>query len=110
MRILIARDSAKCLCNNGVDSFIDGVIHVMCVQAMQTEGKYINIKAVMDLWTLQMGYPVVTISKNDSTERTVTVTQEHFIYDADIRTREPNLLNKRYTPATPLVDVRCGHV
>ncbi|XP_067110844.1 LOW QUALITY PROTEIN: thyrotropin-releasing hormone-degrading ectoenzyme-like [Osmerus mordax] len=71
-------------------------------EAMKTEGKYINIKEVMDRWTLQMGYPVVTISKNDSTERTVTVTQEHFIYDADIRIRDPDLLNKSFLWQIPL--------
>ncbi|KAK1169229.1 thyrotropin-releasing hormone-degrading ectoenzyme-like [Acipenser oxyrinchus oxyrinchus] len=50
-------------------------------EAMQKEGRDINIKEVMDLWTLQMGYPVVTITKNDSVDNTVTISQEHFIFD-----------------------------
>ncbi|XP_041114143.1 thyrotropin-releasing hormone-degrading ectoenzyme-like [Polyodon spathula] len=50
-------------------------------EAMQKEGRDINIKEVMDLWTLQMGYPVVTIMKNDSVDNSVTISQEHFISD-----------------------------
>ncbi|KAK6488310.1 thyrotropin-releasing hormone-degrading ectoenzyme-like [Huso huso] len=50
-------------------------------EAMQKEGRDINIKEVMDLWTLQMGYPVVTITKNDSVDNSVTISQEHFIFD-----------------------------
>ncbi|XP_053505705.1 thyrotropin-releasing hormone-degrading ectoenzyme-like [Ictalurus furcatus] len=54
-------------------------------QALQREGKVINIKEVMDGWTVQMGYPVVTVSKNESPENTVTISQEHFLYDTDAR-------------------------
>ncbi|MGH0181405.1 UNVERIFIED_CONTAM: hypothetical protein FKN15_007009 [Acipenser sinensis] len=49
--------------------------------AMQKGGRDINIKEVMDLWTLQMGYPVVTITKNDSVDNSLTISQEHFIFD-----------------------------
>lgn len=62
---------------------------------MQREGKDINIKEVMDRWTLQMGYPVVIISKNDSLDNTVTITQEHFVYDIEAKLRDPDLFNKR---------------
>lgn len=70
--------------------------------AMQKEGKDINIKEVMDGWTLQMGYPVVTISKNDSMDHMVTITQEHFIYDASARIRDPQLFNKSFRWQIPL--------
>lgn len=64
-------------------------------QAMQQEGKDINITQVMDRWTLQMGYPVVTISKNDSLDNSVTISQEHFVYDMDAKIQNPELFNKR---------------
>ncbi|MCI4388720.1 hypothetical protein PGIGA_G00089200 [Pangasianodon gigas] len=67
-------------------------------QAMQREGKDISIKEVMDGWTLQMGYPVVTISKHESLENTVTISQEHFLYDTDAKIHHHQLYNKRYRP------------
>lgn len=70
---------------------------VLCVQAMQSEGMDINIKEVMDGWTLQMGYPVVTISKNESLDHIVTINQEHFIYDMEAKTRNPDFFNNRYS-------------
>uniref|UniRef100_A0AAR2LVX5 Aminopeptidase n=1 Tax=Pygocentrus nattereri TaxID=42514 RepID=A0AAR2LVX5_PYGNA len=71
-------------------------------EAMQREGKDINIKEVMDRWTLQMGYPVVTISKNDSLDNTVAITQEHFVYDIDAKLRDPDLFNKSFQWQIPL--------
>ncbi|XP_077450231.1 thyrotropin-releasing hormone-degrading ectoenzyme-like isoform X1 [Stigmatopora argus] len=52
-------------------------------EAMRSEGRHIDIGAVMDGWTLQMGYPVITISKNQS--RSITVSQEHFLYGREGR-------------------------
>lgn len=69
----------------------------VCVQAMQSEGKDINIKEVMDGWTLQMGYPVVTISKNESLDNTVIINQEHFLYDMEAKMHNPDFLNNRYS-------------
>ncbi|XP_077355556.1 thyrotropin-releasing hormone-degrading ectoenzyme-like isoform X1 [Festucalex cinctus] len=57
-------------------------------EAMRSEGRDIDIGAVMDGWTLQMGYPVVTISKNQSEQLSthdITVSQEHFLYGQDGR-------------------------
>ncbi|TTZ20721.1 Thyrotropin-releasing hormone-degrading ectoenzyme [Bagarius yarrelli] len=62
-------------------------------EAMQSEGKDINIKQVMDVWTLQMGYPVVTISKNERLANLVTINQEHFIYDMEAKSRSPDIFN-----------------
>ncbi|PNI59563.1 TRHDE isoform 5, partial [Pan troglodytes] len=33
-------------------------------EALKRNGKYVNIQEVMDQWTLQMGYPVITILGN----------------------------------------------
>uniref|UniRef100_A0A9J7XQW4 Aminopeptidase n=1 Tax=Cyprinus carpio carpio TaxID=630221 RepID=A0A9J7XQW4_CYPCA len=71
-------------------------------EAMQREGKDINITQVMDRWTLQMGYPVVTISKNDSLDNSVTISQEHFIYDTDAKIQNPELFNKSFQWQIPL--------
>ncbi|XP_071508532.1 aminopeptidase N-like [Diadema antillarum] len=38
-----------------------------------------NVKQIMDTWTLQMGYPVVTLHRLD--RNTVNATQEHFLVD-----------------------------
>ncbi|KAF7693790.1 hypothetical protein HF521_007543 [Silurus meridionalis] len=65
-------------------------------QAMQMEGKDLNIKEVMDGWTLQMGYPVVTITRKQSLENTLTISQEHFLYDKDAKIHHHQLFNKRY--------------
>ncbi|KAM8884268.1 thyrotropin-releasing hormone-degrading ectoenzyme-like [Synchiropus picturatus] len=57
-------------------------------QAMHLEGRDIDIGAMMDRWTLQMGYPVVTISKNQSEQLPtfyVTVSQEHFLYGHKVK-------------------------
>ncbi|XP_062863307.1 thyrotropin-releasing hormone-degrading ectoenzyme-like [Trichomycterus rosablanca] len=71
-------------------------------EAMQRNGKDINIKKVMDGWTLQMGYPVVTISKNESLDNTVTISQEHFIYDTDAMVHHPELSNRSFQWQIPL--------
>ncbi|XP_044198996.1 thyrotropin-releasing hormone-degrading ectoenzyme-like [Thunnus albacares] len=57
-------------------------------QAMRSEGRDIDIGQMMDRWTLQMGYPVITISKNQSEQlptHYITVTQEHFLYGQEVK-------------------------
>uniref|UniRef100_A0A1A8LAF5 Thyrotropin-releasing hormone-degrading ectoenzyme n=2 Tax=Nothobranchius pienaari TaxID=704102 RepID=A0A1A8LAF5_9TELE len=57
-------------------------------QAMRSDGRDIDIGDMMDRWTLQMGYPVVTISKNQSEQlptHYITVSQEHFLYGEEVR-------------------------
>uniref|UniRef100_A0A8C9S2E7 Aminopeptidase n=2 Tax=Scleropages formosus TaxID=113540 RepID=A0A8C9S2E7_SCLFO len=71
-------------------------------EALKREGKDINIKEVMDHWTLQMGYPVVTITKNESLDNTVTISQEHFVYDVDAKIRNPELFNVSFQWQIPL--------
>uniref|UniRef100_A0A3B5LY67 Aminopeptidase n=1 Tax=Xiphophorus couchianus TaxID=32473 RepID=A0A3B5LY67_9TELE len=58
------------------------------LEAMRSEGRDIDIGEMMDRWTLQMGYPVVTISKNQSEQLSthyIKVTQEHFLYGEEVR-------------------------
>ncbi|KAJ0012672.1 hypothetical protein NQD34_017006 [Periophthalmus magnuspinnatus] len=58
------------------------------LNAMRSEGRDIDIGEMMDRWTLQMGYPVVTISKNQSEQlptHYIIVNQEHFLYGQDPR-------------------------
>lgn len=54
---------------------------------MRSEGRDIDIGGMMDRWTLQMGYPVVTVSKDQSEQplaRYISVSQEHFLYGAEV--------------------------
>jgi aminopeptidase N len=41
-------------------------------------GMNIEVKDVMDTWTLQMGYPVVTVSRH---KNIVNATQERFLFN-----------------------------
>lgn len=54
---------------------------------MRSEGRDIDVGGVMDGWTLQMGYPLVTISKNQSEQllsHYINVNQEHFLYGQEV--------------------------
>ncbi|XP_034018998.1 LOW QUALITY PROTEIN: thyrotropin-releasing hormone-degrading ectoenzyme [Thalassophryne amazonica] len=56
-------------------------------QAMHSDGRDIDIGEMMDRWTLQMGYPIVTISKNQSEQlpaHYITVSQQHFLYGQEV--------------------------
>ena len=39
-----------------------------------------DVKTIMDTWTLQMGFPVVTITRIGSTDK-AKATQKHFLLD-----------------------------
>ncbi|TRZ00841.1 hypothetical protein DNTS_027624 [Danionella cerebrum] len=71
-------------------------------EVMQQEGKDINITQVMERWTLQMGYPVLTISKEHSLDGSVSISQEHFLYDTDTKIHNPQLFNKSFQWQIPL--------
>ncbi|TNN27663.1 Thyrotropin-releasing hormone-degrading ectoenzyme [Liparis tanakae] len=63
-------------------------LFITALQAMRSEGRDIDIGQMMDRWTLQMGYPVVTISKNQSEQLAThhaTISQEHFLYGQELR-------------------------
>ncbi|KAI8743538.1 thyrotropin-releasing hormone-degrading ectoenzyme, partial [Biomphalaria glabrata] len=47
------------------------------------DNKNINVKEVMDTWTLQMNYPVVTVTRDFSRHDALTVHQERFLLNRD---------------------------
>ncbi|XP_078075905.1 thyrotropin-releasing hormone-degrading ectoenzyme-like [Mustelus asterias] len=71
-------------------------------ETLRRIGKNINIKEVMDGWTLQMGYPVVTIVRNESSVNILTISQEHFIYDLTAKSANPAFSNHSYLWEIPL--------
>lgn len=73
---------------------------ILVIKALKRNGKYVNIQEVMDQWTLQMGYPVITILGNTTAENRIIITQQHFIYDIRAKTKALELQNTRYN--TPL--------
>lgn len=48
-----------------------------------------DVKTIMDTWTLQMGFPVVTIKRVDKTSK-ATATQKHFLLDPNAEVKEPS--------------------
>ncbi|XP_062989937.1 thyrotropin-releasing hormone-degrading ectoenzyme [Elgaria multicarinata webbii] len=71
-------------------------------EALKKVGKIVNIQEVMDQWTLQMGYPVITIMGNETADNVIRISQEHFIYDLDVKTKDPGLGNNSYLWQIPL--------
>ncbi|XP_061495710.1 thyrotropin-releasing hormone-degrading ectoenzyme isoform X2 [Rhineura floridana] len=71
-------------------------------EALKKVGKFVNIQEVMDQWTLQMGYPVITIMGNETAENIVGISQEHFIYDLHVKTKDRGLGNNSYLWQIPL--------
>ncbi|CAH6778675.1 Trhde [Phodopus roborovskii] len=74
-------------------------------EALKRNGKYVNIQEVMDQWTLQMGYPVITILGNMTVENRIIITQQHFIYDISAKTKALQLQNNSYLWQIPLTIV-----
>ncbi|KXJ26595.1 Aminopeptidase N [Exaiptasia diaphana] len=61
-----------------------------------------DVKTVMDTWTLQMGYPVVTVAKKGNK---ATVTQKHFLADPTSNVTEKSPFDyKWYVPFTFFTD------
>ena len=65
--------------------------HNSSVQESCAQGSCKRVKQLMDTWTLQMGYPVLTVTKKSG--NTYTVSQERFLYD-----RNANLTSKYTSP------------
>ncbi|CAH1252129.1 TRHDE [Branchiostoma lanceolatum] len=68
-------------------------------EAAQEDGRNVQVKEVMDTWTLQMGFPVVTVSRDYSNGR-VTVSQRHFLYDPEVNAPESLRNNVWQVPLT----------
>lgn len=76
--------------------FIKLIYIIVVIKALKRNGKYVNIQEVMDQWTLQMGYPVITILGNTTAENWIIITQQHFVYDISAKTKGLALQNNRY--------------
>lgn len=50
-------------------------------KATEEHGDRKDIKAIMDTWTHQMGFPVITISRKNGNDSKVVIQQEHFLID-----------------------------
>ena len=48
-----------------------------------------DVKTIMDTWTLQMGFPVVTIKRVGSSNK-ATATQKHFLLDPNAVVKQPS--------------------
>ncbi|KAM4678419.1 thyrotropin-releasing hormone-degrading ectoenzyme [Discoglossus pictus] len=71
-------------------------------KVLKNEGKFVNIQEVMDQWTLQMGYPVITIIRNETVDEYIAITQEHFLYNIDAQIRDAGIRNSSYIWQIPL--------
>jgi aminopeptidase 2 len=86
----------------GEDTFIDGVRRYVKKHAFgntvtgdlwaalsEASGKDVN--TVMDIWTKNIGYPVITVTENTK-ESTITVTQNRFLRTGDVKPEEDKTL------------------
>ncbi|XP_030094078.1 thyrotropin-releasing hormone-degrading ectoenzyme [Serinus canaria] len=71
-------------------------------KALKRVGKSVNIQEVMDQWTLQMGYPVITILGNETTDNIIVISQERFVYDSDTKPKDPARGDNSYLWQIPL--------
>ncbi|KAJ7411405.1 hypothetical protein BTVI_49511 [Pitangus sulphuratus] len=71
-------------------------------KALKRVGKSVNIQEVMDQWTLQMGYPVITILGNETTDNIIVISQERFVYDSDAKPKDSSRGDNSYLWQIPL--------
>lgn len=77
-------------------------VHLQKAVANQTAVKLPkSVKSIMDTWTLQMGFPVVTVNTT-----TGLITQKHFLLDSESKVTRPSAFN--YTWIVPVTSVRTG--
>jgi aminopeptidase N len=74
---------------NGITSFLNHFKFANAVtqdlwNELQKVGKDVNITRVMDMWTQQMGYPVVTMTC--AANGTIALQQKRFLSDPDANT------------------------
>lgn len=74
---------------NGITSFLNHFKFANAVtqdlwNELQVVGKDVNITHVMDTWTRQMGYPVVTVTRGQN--GAITLEQKRFLSDPDANT------------------------
>ena len=59
------------------------IIFDVGLQQAQLDGKSLAVKDIMDTWTLQMNYPVVTLTQSDKDN--VKATQTRFLLDRNAK-------------------------
>lgn len=59
-------------------------------QISQKSGNNYNISQIMNTWVLQMGYPVIDVTR--SRDGTFNLTQTRFLSE-----RKPNMSNEKFT-------------
>uniref|UniRef100_A0A336M458 Aminopeptidase n=1 Tax=Culicoides sonorensis TaxID=179676 RepID=A0A336M458_CULSO len=86
---------------NGVSNYLkshkyrnaeqDDLWHALTEEAHRTGAlpKTISVKQIMDSWTLKVGYPVITVTR-DYTNNSVEIVQERYLLDV-IRSRDETL-------------------
>ena len=70
-----------CLSCDGT-TMCDGTFQAAAEDGIKSNQKPINVTEVMDTWIKQMGYPVVTITR-DYSATSARVTQFHFLMNYD---------------------------
>ncbi|KAH9512377.1 hypothetical protein Btru_039352 [Bulinus truncatus] len=63
-------------------AFHDDLWEALTEQARR-DNKNINVKEVMDTWTLQMNYPLVTVTRASGVSNALTVQQERYLQNPD---------------------------
>ncbi|XP_042215813.1 aminopeptidase N-like isoform X2 [Homarus americanus] len=53
-----------------------------------TLAEHLSVKTIMDTWTLQKGFPIVTVTRAGNSS--AVITQEYFVYDKNATTSEYN--------------------
>uniref|UniRef100_A0A8D3CPP6 Aminopeptidase n=1 Tax=Scophthalmus maximus TaxID=52904 RepID=A0A8D3CPP6_SCOMX len=94
----------QCLVSIGVSVSSEFLLSSVYSQAVEnTPGIHIphTVHDIMNRWTLQMGFPVVTIDT-----RTGSVTQRHFLLDSDSVVERPSQFN--YTWFVPIKWMKTG--
>ncbi|XP_045589793.2 aminopeptidase N isoform X1 [Procambarus clarkii] len=64
----------------------------------------LTVKTIMDTWTLQKGFPVVTVSRVSATS--AVVTQEYFVLDKTAATEGSTTARKWWIPVTSTTQMR----
>ncbi|XP_014675061.1 PREDICTED: aminopeptidase N-like [Priapulus caudatus] len=61
----------------------------------KADGKNIDVATVMDTWTLQMGFPMVTVTRGYGSRKSISLTQQHFLVDPNttVSTKYENKFN-----------------
>ncbi|RMZ82863.1 hypothetical protein DV737_g1899, partial [Chaetothyriales sp. CBS 132003] len=86
----------------GEDTFIDGVRRYIKKHAwgntqtgdlwaalQEASGK--DVQSVMDIWTKEVGYPVITVTENDK-DSSITLKQNRFLRTGDVKPEEDKVL------------------